>query len=153
MVRPWPPILFTYPTKGNLGSRRRSLRENGHPNRRRPFPIPSPYFAPEPSQPTNDSSQMCDTAGTLCKAATTVKDHGAASVLAICTHGILSGNAIENLNACEALSKVVVTNTVPLQGKERMCEKIVTINIAPTLSEAIRRTHNGESVRLAREAR
>ena len=53
---------------------------------------------------------MCDTAGTLCKAATTVKEHGAAEVLAICTHGILSGNAIANINACEGLSKLVVTN-------------------------------------------
>ncbi|KAL9132093.1 MAG: hypothetical protein Q9217_000129 [Psora testacea] len=77
---------------------------------------------------------MCDTAGTLCKAATTVKEHGAAEVLAICTHGILSGNAIGNLNACDALSKVVVTNTVPLQGKDHHCAKLVTINIAPTLS-------------------
>ena len=85
---------------------------------------------------------MCDTAGTLCKAADTVKAHGAAEVLAICTHGILSGNAIENLNRCEGLSKLVVTNTVPLQGKEGQCAKIETINIAPTLSEAIRRTHN-----------
>ena len=59
--------------------------------------------------------QMCDTAGTLCKAATTVKEHGAAEVLAICTHGILSGNAINNLNGCDALSKLVVTNvTLPL---------------------------------------
>lgn len=85
---------------------------------------------------------MCDTAGTLCKAADTVKAHGAEEVLAICTHGILSGNAIENLNRCEGLSKLVVTNTVPLQGKEGKCAKIETINIAPTLSEAIRRTHN-----------
>ncbi|KAG8531181.1 uncharacterized protein KY384_004539 [Bacidia gigantensis] len=89
---------------------------------------------------------MCDTAGTLCKAATTVKEYGAAEVLAMCTHGILSGKAIDNLNGCDALSKVVVTNTVPLQGKDKLCPKLTTINIAPTLSEAIRRTHNGESV-------
>lgn len=58
--------------------------------------------------------QMVDTAGTLCKAATTVKEHGANEVLAICTHGILSGKAIDNLNACDALSKLVVTNARPL---------------------------------------
>ena len=62
---------------------------------------------------------MCDTAGTLCKAATTVKEHGAAEVLAICTHGILSGNAITNINACEALSKLVVTNVSLFQYEEQ----------------------------------
>ena len=62
------------------------------------------------SLPIVDKEQMCDTAGTLCKAATTVKEAGALEVLAMCTHGILSGNAIRNLNDCDALSKLVVTN-------------------------------------------
>ena len=89
---------------------------------------------------------MADTLGTMVKAAETLKANGAGEVLGICTHGILSGRAIENMNGCEALSKLVVTNTVPLQGKDQRTSKLVCIDISPTLAEAIRRTHNGESV-------
>ncbi|KAI6461451.1 ribose phosphate diphosphokinase subunit prs3 [Pyricularia oryzae] len=88
---------------------------------------------------------MADTCGTLSKAAQTVKDHGAAEVVAIVTHGILSGNAIENLNN-SCLSKVVVTNTVPLGNKVDRCPNIRVIDVSATIAEAIRRTHNGESV-------
>jgi len=88
---------------------------------------------------------MADTCGTLVKAAETVMAHGAKEVVAIVTHGILSGNAIETLNKSK-LSRVVVTNTVPMQGKEERCALLRTIDITPTLAEAIRRTHNGESV-------
>jgi ribose-phosphate pyrophosphokinase len=88
---------------------------------------------------------MADTCGTLVKAADTVMQHGAKEVHAIVTHGILSGNAIENLNKSK-LTKVVVTNTVPHAEKKEMCNRLETINIAPTLAEACRRTHNGESV-------
>ncbi|TLS27767.1 hypothetical protein PpBr36_01781 [Pyricularia pennisetigena] len=86
---------------------------------------------------------MADTCGTLSKAAQTVKDHGAAEVVAIVT--LLSGNAIENLNN-SCLSKVVVTNTVPLGNKVDRCPKIRVIDVSATIAEAIRRTHNGESV-------
>ncbi|KAJ9131586.1 Ribose-phosphate pyrophosphokinase 3 [Pleurostoma richardsiae] len=88
---------------------------------------------------------MVDTAGTLCKAAQTVKDHGSREVLAICTHGILSGNAISNLNQ-SCLDRVVVTNTVPLGDKVDRCPKLRVIDVSPTIAESIRRTHNGESV-------
>jgi ribose-phosphate pyrophosphokinase len=88
---------------------------------------------------------MADTCGTLAKAAETVMNHKAREVVAIVTHGILSGNAIETLNKSK-LSKVVVTNTVPLGDKIETCEKIRVMDISPTLAEAIRRTHNGESV-------
>jgi len=71
--------------------------------------------------------------------------HGAASVLAITTHGILSGDAINVINNSQ-LSKVVVTNTVPHEEKKPLCEKLETIDTSPTLAEACRRTHNGESV-------
>jgi ribose-phosphate pyrophosphokinase len=108
---------------------------------------------------------MVDTAGTLCKAAQTVKDHGSREVLAICTHGsrfcfrsrrqhnrlttsllVLSGNAISNLNQ-SCLDRVVVTNTVPLGDKVDRCPKLRVIDVSPTIAESIRRTHNGESVR------
>lgn len=77
---------------------------------------------------------MADTCGTLCTAAEKIKAAGAAEVISIVTHGILSGEAIGRLNRCEALSRVVVTNTVPLQGKEGDCEKIEVVDISPTLA-------------------
>jgi ribose-phosphate pyrophosphokinase len=86
---------------------------------------------------------MADTCGTLAKAAETLRSHGAREIFAIVVHGILSGKAIEVINTSE-LSRVVVTNTVPHEDKKRQCPKIQTIDIAPTLAEAIRRTHNGE---------
>jgi ribose-phosphate pyrophosphokinase len=89
---------------------------------------------------------MADTCGTLAKAAQTVKDHGAREVIAIVTHGILSGDAINILNE-SCLSQIVVTNTVPLGDKPEHCSKLRVIDVSPTLAEAIRRTHNGESVR------
>ena len=88
---------------------------------------------------------MADTCGTLAKAAGTVMEHGAREVVAIVTHGILSGNAIETLNGSQ-LSKVVVTNTVPHEEKKKLCGKLETIDISSTIAEACRRTHNGESV-------
>ena len=91
------------------------------------------------------ADDICDTAGTLAKAAATLMAHGASSVLAITTHGILSGDAINVINNSQ-LSKVVVTNTVPHEEKKVLCEKLETIDISPTLAEACRRTHNGESV-------
>ena len=88
---------------------------------------------------------MADTCGTLVKAAETVMDKGAREVLAVVTHGILSGSAVPTLNASR-LSRVVVTNTVPYAEKQAECPKIETIDVSPTLAEACRRTHNGESV-------
>ncbi len=89
---------------------------------------------------------MADTCGTLVKAADTLIHEGhAKEVVAIVTHGILSGKAIETLNG-SLLSRVVVTNTVPHGEKKEMCDKLETIDISATLAEACRRTHNGESV-------
>ncbi|ETS73309.1 hypothetical protein G7054_g1481 [Neopestalotiopsis clavispora] len=88
---------------------------------------------------------MADTCGTLAKAAQVLSENGAAEVVAIVTHGILSGDAINILNN-SVLSRIVVTNTVPLGEKEQQCKKLRVIDVSPTLAEAIRRTHNGESV-------
>ena len=90
---------------------------------------------------------MADTCGTLAKAAETLIHQGhAKEVVAIVTHGILSGNAIETLNA-SLLSRVVVTNTVPHGAKKELLGgRLETIDISGTLAEACRRTHNGESV-------
>jgi ribose-phosphate pyrophosphokinase len=86
---------------------------------------------------------MADTCGTLAKAAETLRSNGAIKIYAIVVHGILSGKAIDVINASE-LSRVVVTNTVPHDEKKSRCPKLETIDIGPTLAEAIRRTHNGE---------
>jgi len=88
---------------------------------------------------------MADTCGTLGKAAQTLVENGATKVYAIVTHGILSGKACEVINN-SALTQVVVTNTIPHEDKKKLCPKIATIDVSPTIAEAIRRTHNGESV-------
>ncbi|VEU20329.1 DEKNAAC101184 [Brettanomyces naardenensis] len=88
---------------------------------------------------------MADTCGTLSKAADVLLENGADSVIAIVTHGILSGNAIDNINKSR-LSRVVCTNTVPFEDKMKRCPKLDFIDISGVLAEAIRRLHNGESV-------
>ena len=75
---------------------------------------------------------MADTCGTLVKAADVVMQHGAKRALAIVTHGILSGNAIEALNNGK-LEKLVVTNTVRHEEKKALCPKLETIDISPTV--------------------
>ena len=77
---------------------------------------------------------MADTCGTLCKAADVVMGHGAKEAIAIVTHGILSGNAIEALNKSQ-LRKLVVTNTVPHEDKKQRCDRIETIDISATVSK------------------
>ncbi|KAA8896023.1 phosphoribosyltransferase-like protein [Sphaerosporella brunnea] len=88
---------------------------------------------------------MADTCGTLCKAADVLMESGAKEVVAIVTHGILSGDACEKVSNSK-LSRLVVTDTVPHEDKKKRCPKIDTIDVAPTIAEACRRTHNGESV-------
>lgn len=88
---------------------------------------------------------MADTCGTLCKAADVLLTNGAQKVVAIVTHGIFSSNAIEKLNNSK-LDKIICTNTMPLQDKLKRCPKLEKLDISPTLAEAIRRLHNGESV-------
>ncbi len=88
---------------------------------------------------------LVDTAGTLCKAARALKDAGAATVAAYCTHAVLSGPAVENLNA-SVLDELVVTNTIPLREDARACSRIRSLTIAGLLGETMRRIHNDESV-------
>ncbi|XP_053435430.1 ribose-phosphate pyrophosphokinase 1 isoform X1 [Nycticebus coucang] len=88
---------------------------------------------------------MADTCGTICHAADKLLSAGATRVYAILTHGIFSGPAISRINnAC--FEAVVVTNTIPQEDKMKHCSKIQVIDISMILAEAIRRTHNGESV-------
>lgn len=88
---------------------------------------------------------MVDTAGTLCKAATALKENGAAKVVAYCTHPVLSGGALENLNN-SLLDELVVTDTIPLSAEARACAKIRTLSMAKLLAESMRRVRNEESL-------
>jgi len=88
---------------------------------------------------------IVDTAGTLCKAADALKEHGAARVIAYCTHAVLSGPAIDNLEA-SSLDTLVVTNSIPLTGRARNCARIRQLSLSGMLGEAIRRVSNEESV-------
>jgi ribose-phosphate pyrophosphokinase len=88
---------------------------------------------------------MVDTAGTLCKAAEALKEQGAVKVVAYCTHAVLSGNAIDNINQ-STLDTLVVTDTIPLRGAARECTRIHQLSLAKFLAESIRRVSNEESV-------
>lgn len=88
---------------------------------------------------------MVDTAGTLCKAAAALKDHGAKKVVAYCTHPVLSGPAIDNI-AKSALDELCVTDTVPLSDAGADLSKIRPLSLAPMLAEAVRRINNEESL-------
>jgi ribose-phosphate pyrophosphokinase len=88
---------------------------------------------------------LVDTAGTLCKAAAALKEHGAAKVVAYCTHAVLSGPAVTNIES-SLLDELVVTNTIPLREDAAACSKIRQLSIAGLLAESIRRINNEESV-------
>jgi|TARA_R110002049_G_scaffold14546_2_gene61178 ribose-phosphate pyrophosphokinase len=88
---------------------------------------------------------MVDTAGTLCKAADALKEHGALKVYAYITHAVLSGPAIENIEK-STLDELIVTDTIPLSDKALNCGKIRSLTISGLLAESIRRISNEESI-------
>jgi ribose-phosphate pyrophosphokinase len=88
---------------------------------------------------------LVDTAGTLCHAAGALKKHGAIKVVAYCTHAVLSGSAIKNLNGSD-LDELVVTDTIPLSQEAVESGKIRQLSVAEMLAETIRRIAVGESV-------
>jgi len=88
---------------------------------------------------------MVDTAGTLCEAASALKQAGAVQVKACCTHPVLSGQALQRINESE-LDEVVVTNSIPLSEEAKVCSKIRQISISSLLAESIRRIATGDSV-------
>jgi ribose-phosphate pyrophosphokinase len=88
---------------------------------------------------------LVDTAGTLCKAALALKEHGAERVLAYCTHAVLSGTAVARIAESE-LDELVVTDSIPLREDARACSKIRQISIAELLAETMLRISNEESV-------
>jgi ribose-phosphate pyrophosphokinase len=85
---------------------------------------------------------MCDTAGTLTKAADLLMDKGALSVRAFCTHAVLSGPAYDRINASQ-LTELIVTDTIPLNGES---EKIRVITVADLFSDVIKKLISNESI-------
>jgi ribose-phosphate pyrophosphokinase len=88
---------------------------------------------------------MVDTAGTLTMAAEALKKAGAGKIIGCCSHAVLSGPAIKRIEECP-LEQLIVTNTIPLGPQAQACGKIKTLSVAHLIGEAIRRTHEEESI-------
>ncbi|MFO1257989.1 MAG: ribose-phosphate pyrophosphokinase [Gammaproteobacteria bacterium] len=88
---------------------------------------------------------IVDTAGTLCQAAEALKLHGAEKVVAYCTHAVLSGRALQNIEQ-SLLDELVVTDTIPLSDQAQQCKKVRQLTISGMLSEAIRRVSTAQSI-------
>ena len=105
---------------------------------------------------------LADTSNTITRAAKLLKKEGATMVYALITHGVLSGDAIDRINA-SALDKLIVTNSVPQDEHERLCPKLEVLDVGHVFAEvrargdifqqakltywqAIRRVHHGESI-------
>jgi ribose-phosphate pyrophosphokinase len=85
---------------------------------------------------------LVDTAGTICKAAALLKEKGAKSVRAVCTHGVLSGKAYENIEK-SVLEEIAVTDTIPLKNHS---DKIKVLTVSNLFAKAIRKIHDNESI-------
>jgi ribose-phosphate pyrophosphokinase len=88
---------------------------------------------------------MVDTAGTLTEGVTALKNAGAGTVMAACTHAVLSGPAIQRIND-SALDEIIVTNTIALDSKRKECGKLTVLSVAPLLAEAMNRIHEETSL-------
>ena len=88
---------------------------------------------------------MVDTANTLCQAGDALREHGAVKVMAYCTHPVLSGRAVERINA-SVLDEVVVTDTIPLADQAAVSPKIRQLSCAALLAETISRISREDSV-------
>jgi ribose-phosphate pyrophosphokinase len=88
---------------------------------------------------------MIDTAGTLTNSAAALKERGARRVMAVATHPVLSGPAVQRI-AESCIEQVLVTDTIPLREEARQLGKLAQLSVAQLLGEAIKRIHNGDSV-------
>ena len=89
---------------------------------------------------------IIDTAGTLCAGADVLLKYGAKKIIACASHGVLSGPAIDRINATEALDRVIVTDTIPLGDKLAQCPKLQVVSVAALLGKTIHNIHTGSSV-------
>jgi len=88
---------------------------------------------------------IIDTAGTITKAASALEANGAERVLACAVHGVLSGPAVDLLEA-SPIDQLIVTNTIPLKGDRATCKKIKVLSVARLLGQAIKSIHEETSV-------
>jgi len=88
---------------------------------------------------------LIDTAGTIQKAATALKNAGAQRIMACAVHGVLSGPAIERIEQAP-IDQLLVTNMIPLRENAQQCKKIVVLSVARLLGQAIRNIHEETSV-------
>jgi ribose-phosphate pyrophosphokinase len=88
---------------------------------------------------------IIDTAGTLCNAAQAIMEAGARSVSACATHPVFSGQAIQRI-AASALTRVIVSDTIPLTDEGKQCSKIKQLTVSRLLGEAVKRIHHGDSI-------
>jgi ribose-phosphate pyrophosphokinase len=88
---------------------------------------------------------MIDTAGTMVKGAAALKANGAASVMACCTHAVLSGPAYERIQKGE-LDELVITNTIKTTDNSSKCNKIKVLSTSKMMAEVIRRVYHNESL-------
>ena len=89
---------------------------------------------------------MCDTGGSLISAVNSLIEKGAKDVICIITHGMFSGPAIERINNCSHIKKIIVSSSIDQHLNIEKCPKIEEFNISPIISEIIKRIYNGESV-------
>lgn len=88
---------------------------------------------------------MIDTADTITQAVSAIKENGAKKIIAACTHAVLSGSALDRINA-SGLEEIIVTNTIPTENKQKKCKKLTVLSVAALLGEAIKRIHEESSV-------
>jgi len=91
------------------------------------------------------ADDIIDTAGTIQKAAQALRDNGATRVLGAAVHGVLSGPAMKRIEAAP-LDKLIVTNTIPINGEKASCDKVVVLSVARLLAQAVRSIHEETSV-------
>jgi ribose-phosphate pyrophosphokinase len=91
------------------------------------------------------ADDIVDTAGTIQKAAQALQDKGATRVFASAVHGVLSGPALNRIEA-SVLDRLIVTNTIPITGERAASDKIVVLSVARLLGQAIRSIHEETSV-------
>src|SRR5579885_3378676 len=88
---------------------------------------------------------IIDTGGTLAHSAQALLDNGAKEVQACCTHGVFAGNAVEKI-CSSPLTRVVITNSIPLMPENANCNKIKVLSVAKLLANAIQSIHEETSV-------
>jgi ribose-phosphate pyrophosphokinase len=88
---------------------------------------------------------IIDTGGSIAKIAAKLAEQGAKKIYACCVHGVLSGDAVKNIEA-SPIDTLFITNSIPLDDKKKQCKKIVQLSIAEMLASAIKKVHLEESI-------